>query len=144
MPTLALLDGHSLAYRAFFALPQELATTSGQVTNSVYGFMRMLVKLIGDHHPDRLAVAWDTGRQTFRSDRYPDCKAQRSATPDAFKSQLPLIDEEWRESALSNVRLNREIMEAWQAEFGDGGEGGDDEPDDDDPRGTESITRAGQ
>ncbi len=105
MPTLALLDGHSLAYRAFFALPQELATTSGQVTNSVYGFMRMLVKLLGDHHPDRLAVAWDTGRQTFRSDRYPEYKAQRSATPDAFKSQLPLIDEMLQAMGIAQFRV---------------------------------------
>lgn len=105
MPTLALLDGHSLAYRAFFALPQELATTSGQVTNSVYGFMRMLVKLLGDHHPDRLAVAWDTGRQTFRSDRYPEYKAQRSATPDAFKSQLPLIDEMLQAMGVQQFRV---------------------------------------
>ncbi len=105
MPTLALLDGHSLAYRAFFALPQELATTSGQVTNSVYGFMRMLVKLLGDHRPDRLAVAWDTGRQTFRSERYPDYKAQRSATPDAFKSQLPLIDEMLQAMGVDQFRV---------------------------------------
>ncbi|NIR40112.1 MAG: hypothetical protein GWN79_21485, partial [Actinobacteria bacterium] len=52
MPTLALLDGHSIAYRAFYALPEDLATTSGQVTNAVYGFTRMLIKLLGDHHPE--------------------------------------------------------------------------------------------
>ncbi len=93
MPTLALLDGHSLAYRAFYALPQDLATTSGQVTNATYGFMRMLIKLIGDHHPDRLAVAWDVGRQTFRTEQFPEYKAQREKTPDVFSSQLPLIDD---------------------------------------------------
>ena len=93
MPTLALLDGHSLAYRAFYALPEDLATTSGQVTNAAYGFMRMLVKLLGDHHPDRLAVAWDVGRSTFRTDEYPLYKAQRESAPDHFKSQLPFIDE---------------------------------------------------
>ena len=93
MPTLALLDGHSLAYRAFYALPEELATASGQVTNAAYGFMRMLVKLLGDHHPDRLAVAWDVGRTTFRTEQYPLYKAQRSTAPDHFKSQLPLIEE---------------------------------------------------
>lgn len=93
MPTLALLDGHSLAYRAFYALPEDLATTSGQVTNAAYGFMRMLVKLLGDHHPDRLAVTWDVGRSTFRTDEFAAYKAQRESAPDHFKSQLPLIDE---------------------------------------------------
>ncbi len=93
MPTLALLDGHSLAYRAFYALPEELATSSGQVTNAAYGFMRMLVKLLGDHGPDRLAVTWDVGRSTFRTEEYAEYKAQREKAPDHFKSQLPLIDE---------------------------------------------------
>jgi len=91
VPTLALVDGHSIAYRAFFALPEDLATTSGQVTNAVYGFTRMLIKLLGDHHPDGLAVAWDVSRRTFRADEYPEYKAQREAAPDRFRSQLPLI-----------------------------------------------------
>lgn len=91
MPTLVLIDGHSIAYRAFFALPEDLATTSGQVTNAAYGFTRMLIRLLADHHPDGIAVAWDVSRQTFRSEEYPEYKANRSATPDAFKSQLPLI-----------------------------------------------------
>ncbi len=93
MPTLALLDGHSLAYRAFFALPADLATKSGQVTNSAYGFTSMLIKLLGDHAPDGLAVAWDAGRATFRTDEYADYKAQRESAPDLFKVQLPLIRE---------------------------------------------------
>jgi DNA polymerase-1 len=93
MPTLALVDGHSIAYRAFYALPEDLATTSGQVTNAVFGFTRMLIKLLGDHHPDGLAVAWDVGRQTFRTEWYPEYKAQRSAAPDTFKTQLPLMRE---------------------------------------------------
>ncbi|MEX1005899.1 MAG: DNA polymerase I [Acidimicrobiia bacterium] len=91
MPTLVLIDGHSIAYRAFFALPEDLATTSGQVTNAAYGFTRMLIRLLADHHPDGIAVAWDVSRQTFRSEEYPEYKANRSATPDTFKSQLPLI-----------------------------------------------------
>ena len=91
MPTLVLIDGHSIAYRAFFALPEDLATTSGQVTNAAYGFTRMLIRLLADHHPDAIAVAWDVSRQTFRSEEYPDYKANRSVTPDNFKSQLPLI-----------------------------------------------------
>ncbi|HUG75392.1 MAG TPA: 5'-3' exonuclease H3TH domain-containing protein, partial [Acidimicrobiia bacterium] len=93
MPTLALLDGHSLAYRAFYALPSDLATASGQVTNAVYGFTSMLIKLLGDERPDALAVAWDTPKATFRSERFPDYKAQREAAPDLFRSQLPLIRE---------------------------------------------------
>ncbi len=110
MPTLALLDGHSLAYRAFFALPEDLATSSGQVTNAAYGFTRMLVKLLGDHHPDAVAVAWDVSRQTFRSAEYPEYKAQRSAAPDTFKSQLPLIREVL--DALSIRQLQMEGFEA--------------------------------
>ena len=105
MPTLALIDGHSIAYRAFFALPEDLATTSGQVTNAVYGFTRMLIKLLGDHSPEGLVVAWDVGRQTFRSDRYPEYKAQRTAAPDTFKSQLPLMREVLDALGIRQVQL---------------------------------------
>lgn len=91
MPTLALVDGHSIAYRAFFALPEDLATTSGQVTNAVYGFTRMLIRLLADQHPEGIAVAWDVSRRTFRAAEYPEYKAQRTAAPDHFKAQLPLI-----------------------------------------------------
>ena len=93
MPTLALLDGHSLAYRAFYALPSDLATAAGQVTNAVYGFTSMVIKLLDDQHPEALAVAWDTPEKTFRSDEYAEYKAQREAAPDLFRSQLPLIRE---------------------------------------------------
>ncbi len=93
MPTLAVLDGHNLAYRAFYALPDDLATSTGQVTNSVYGFTSMLIKMLGDHHPDGLVVTWDTPQATFRKDEYPEYKAQRDKAPDTFRSQLPLIRE---------------------------------------------------
>ena len=93
MPTLALVDGHSLAYRAFYALPPDLATSTGQVTNAAFGFTSMLIKLLGEHRPDGLAVAWDVGRSTFRTERYADYKAQRESSPDLFRSQLPLIRE---------------------------------------------------
>ncbi len=93
VPKLALLDGHSLAYRAFYALPADLMTPAGQVTNAVFGFTSMLIKLLGDERPDALAVAWDTPAKTFRSERYPEYKAQRSAAPDLFRSQVPLIKE---------------------------------------------------
>ncbi len=88
-----LLDGHSLSYRAFFALPPTLATTSGQVTNAVYGFTSMLIKLLGEERPDYLAVHFDKGRPTVRLEQYPDYKAGRAEAPDEFKQQLGLIHE---------------------------------------------------
>src|SRR6478609_11495909 len=91
MSTLLLLDGHSLAYRAFYALPTDLSTSSGQVTNAVYGFTSMLIKVVGDEKPDHLAVAFDTAAPTFRKEKDATYKAGRKETPDLFRSQLPLI-----------------------------------------------------
>jgi DNA polymerase I len=88
-----LLDGHSLAYRAFFALPVTLATSTGQITNAVYGFTSMLIKLLGDEHPDYLAVAFDVGAPTVRLEKYPEYKAGRAETPSDFRPQLGLIEE---------------------------------------------------
>jgi DNA polymerase-1 len=88
---LLLLDGHSLAYRAFYALPTDLATTSGTVTNAVYGFTSMLVKVLTDEKPDYIGVAFDTPKPTFRNEMDVDYKANRKETPDLFRSQLPLI-----------------------------------------------------
>jgi DNA polymerase-1 len=105
MPTLALLDGHSLAYRAFFALPEDLATKSGQVTNSVYGFTSMLIKMLAEHHPDQVVVAWDSGRATFRTEEFADYKAQREAAPDAFKNQLPLIREVLEALGIAQIEM---------------------------------------
>ncbi len=79
MTKLALLDGHSLAYRAFYALPPDLATPSGQVTNAVFGFTSMLIKLLDDEAPDAMAVAWDRKEPTFRSAQYPEYKANRES-----------------------------------------------------------------
>ncbi|HUF85601.1 MAG TPA: DNA polymerase I [Acidimicrobiia bacterium] len=93
MPTLLLLDGHSIAYRAFYALPTDLSTRAGTVTNAVYGFTAMLVKVLGDEQPDHIAVAFDTGAPTFRDEMDPDYKAGRKETPEVFSSQLPLIRE---------------------------------------------------
>ena len=94
MPKLLLLDGHSLAYRAFFALPPDLATKSGTVTNAVYGFTSMLAKVLADEKPDQIAVAFDApGGSTVRKDLDPEYKAGRKETPDLFASQLPLIHE---------------------------------------------------
>ena len=87
-----LLDGHSLAYRAFFALPVEnFSTVTGQHTNAVYGFTSMLVNMLRDEQPTHVAVAFDKSRQTFRLAEYADYKAKRNKTPEEFGSQLPLI-----------------------------------------------------
>ena len=93
-PRLLLLDGHSLAYRAFFALPVEnFSTTTGQPTNAVYGFTSMLINVLRDEQPTHLGVAFDVSRQTFRSEEYADYKANRSASPDEFKGQVSLVKE---------------------------------------------------
>jgi DNA polymerase I len=94
MAKLLLLDGHSLAYRAFFALPTDLATKSGTVTNAVYGFTSMLTKVLTEEKPDYIAVAFDApGGSTYRYELDADYKAGRKETPDLFASQLPLIHE---------------------------------------------------
>jgi DNA polymerase-1 len=93
MATLVLLDGHSLAYRAFYALPTDLATKAGTVTNAVYGFTSMLVKLLADEKPEFIAVAFDAPARTFRDDLDPEYKANRKETPSLFSSQMPLIRE---------------------------------------------------
>ena len=92
-PRLFLLDGHSLAYRAFFALPPTLATSTGQITNAVYGFTSMLIKLLGDEQPDLIAVAFDSGPPTVRLEKDAQYKAGRAETPGDFKPQLGLIEE---------------------------------------------------
>ncbi|NYG08354.1 DNA polymerase-1 [Phycicoccus badiiscoriae] len=94
MSRLLLLDGHSLAYRAFFALPAEnFSTSTGQHTNAVYGFTSMLINVLRDEQPTHVAVAFDVSRQTFRSEQYADYKATRSATPSEFSGQIPLVRE---------------------------------------------------
>jgi DNA polymerase-1 len=101
---LLLLDGHSLAYRAFFALPVEnFATTTGQPTNAVYGFTSMLINILRDEQPTHIAVAFDVGRQTFRSETYADYKAGRSETPTDFKGQVSLIKEVLEALAIPTV-----------------------------------------
>jgi DNA polymerase-1 len=90
---LFLLDGHSLAFRAFYALPPDLATTSGQLTNAVYGFTSMLIKMLGEEKPDLIAVAFDKGRPTVRLEQYAEYKAGRAEAPDEFRQQLGLIRE---------------------------------------------------
>ena len=89
---LLLIDGHSLAYRAFYALPAEnFVTSSGQHTNAIYGFASMLINLITSEKPTHIATAFDVSRKTFRSERFPEYKANRSATPDEFRSQTSYL-----------------------------------------------------
>ncbi len=93
-PVLLLIDGHSMAYRAFFALPVEnFTTSSGQVTNAVHGFTSMLINVVRDERPTALAVAFDVSRRSFRTERFPDYKANRSASPPEFSGQVDLIQE---------------------------------------------------
>ncbi|HEY2919812.1 MAG TPA: 5'-3' exonuclease H3TH domain-containing protein, partial [Candidatus Binatia bacterium] len=106
-----LLDGHSLAYRAFFALPESLVTSSGQVTNAVYGFTAMLIKLLADERPQGVVVCFDKGAPQFRLDRYAQYKAGRAATPDLFKQQLPLIRE-----VLESLRIPLVELEGYEAD----------------------------
>src|SRR5947209_15343358 len=91
MSNLLLLDGNSLTYRAFFALPTDMATASGQVTNAVFGFTSMLINLLRDHQPTAIAVAWDRPEPTFRHIEVPTYKAQREAAPDILRQQIGLV-----------------------------------------------------
>jgi DNA polymerase-1 len=108
---LLLIDGHSMAYRAFYALPKEnFQTGTGQHTNAVYGFTSMLINLLRDEQPTHLAVAFDVSRKTFRSEAYADYKATRSATPDEFRGQVSLIQDVLE--ALHIPALSKENYEA--------------------------------
>ena len=91
---LLLIDGHSMAYRAFYALPVEnFKTSAGQPTNAIYGFASMLINLIKEEKPTHIAVAFDVSRKTFRTERFPEYKANRASTPDEFRSQMSHINE---------------------------------------------------
>ncbi len=108
---LLLLDGHSLAYRAFFALPDTLVTSAGQLTNAVYGFTSMLIKLLGDERPQGIVVCFDRAAPTFRDERYAEYKAGRAETPDSFREQLPLIRE-----VLKSLRIPIVEMDGFEAD----------------------------
>ena len=91
---LLLIDGHSMAYRAFYALPAENFTTAqGQHTNAIYGFATMLLSLLTSEKPTHVAVAFDVSRKTFRSEIFPEYKANRAKTPDEFRSQMSYLHE---------------------------------------------------
>ncbi|MBV1893365.1 MAG: DNA polymerase I [Ilumatobacteraceae bacterium] len=93
MGTYLVVDGNSLAYRAFFALPTDMATASGQVTNAVFGFTSMLINVLKDHQPDGILVAFDRPEPTFRHEAEPLYKAQREAAPDILRQQMGLVRE---------------------------------------------------
>ena len=91
MAKLMLVDGNSLTYRAFFALPTDITLASGQVTNAVYGFTAMLLNLVRDHKPDGIGVAFDRPEPTFRHEAVTDYKANRNAAPDILRQQMGLV-----------------------------------------------------
>ncbi|WP_166376022.1 DNA polymerase I [Aeromicrobium phragmitis] len=94
MDRLLLIDGHSVAYRAFFALPVEnFSTTTGQSTNAVFGFTSMLINVLRDERPTHVGVAFDVSRASFRTEQYAEYKANRSASPQEFKGQVELVKE---------------------------------------------------
>ncbi len=112
MTRLLLLDGHSLAYRAFFALPVEnFSTSTGQHTNAVYGFTSMLINVLRDEAPTHVAVAFDVSRQTFRTEQYAEYKAGRSATPSEFQGQLSLLHE-----VLDALNIRHVEVEGYEAD----------------------------
>ena len=88
--TLVLIDGHALAYRAFHALPADMKTSQGDLTNAVYGFTSMLLTVLQDERPTYIAVTFDKGR-TFRHDLYPDYKAHRVKMPEEMRSQMARV-----------------------------------------------------
>jgi DNA polymerase-1 len=110
-PRLLLIDGHSIAYRAFFALPVEnFSTSTGQHTNAVYGFTSMLINVLRDEAPTHLAVAFDVSRVTFRTELYPAYKGNRSASPPEFSGQVALVKEVL--DALNIVHMELDGFEA--------------------------------
>ncbi|WP_207944541.1 DNA polymerase I [Actinomadura rubrisoli] len=105
-PRLLLLDGHSLAYRAFYALPVEnFSTTGGQPTNVLYGFAGMLANALRDERPTHVAVAFDVSRRTFRTEAFPEYKAGRARSPAEFGSQLAILDELLAAMSVPAVRV---------------------------------------
>ncbi|MGA0895499.1 MAG: DNA polymerase, partial [Ilumatobacteraceae bacterium] len=106
-----LLDGNSLTYRAFFALPTDMATASGQVTNAVFGFTSMLISMLKDQRPDGLMVAFDRPEPTFRHEANPLYKAQREASPEILRQQMGIVRE-----VLSALGITTVELAGWEAD----------------------------
>ena len=101
-----------MAYRAFYALPVDSFTTAtGQHTNAIYGFANMLMSLVKEEQPTHIAVAFDVSRKTFRTEKFPEYKATRSATPDEFRSQIPLLHE-----LLKAMQIKEFSLEGFEAD----------------------------
>lgn len=111
VPVVMLIDGHSMAFRAFYALPVEsFRTATGQFTNAVHGFTSMLINLLRDYQPTHLAVCFDHSKETFRTAQYPEYKGTRQKTPEEFLGQIELITELL--DALGIAHLDKEGVEA--------------------------------
>ena len=106
-----LIDGHSVAYRAFYALPDSLETQEGFPTNVIHGFVMMLRKVVSDLEPENLIVTWDVSRKTFRSDLYKEYKSNRTKSPDIFKVQIPVLRE-----LLDKFNIAQLSMEGYEAD----------------------------
>ena len=107
---LFLIDGYSVLFRAFYAIP-GLSNSRGEATNAVYGFINMLRKLLREHTPEYVGVAWDVSSKTFRKERYEDYKANRKPMPDDLRSQLPLV-----RKALEAFRIPILELEKYEAD----------------------------
>ena len=104
-PSLFLIDGNSMAYRAFFALPDSMATADGRPTNAIFGLASMLVKLIADYRPRQIAVAWDAG-MSGREVVYPEYKSHRPPKPDLLRQQWPQLLEMVEAFGYTNVKVD--------------------------------------
>ena len=111
MGTYLVIDGNSLTYRAFFALPTDMATASGQVTNAVFGFTSMLINVLKDHTPNGVIVAFDRPEPTFRHEAEPLYKAQREAAPDILRQQMGLVRE-----VLDAIGISAVDLSGWEAD----------------------------
>lgn len=106
-----LIDGHSLAFRAFYALPVDsFQTQTGQHTNAIHGFISMFINLLANEKPDAVGVAFDISRFSFRTEEYPEYKGTRSETPVEFKGQVPLLQEALH--AMGVTTIEKENFEA--------------------------------
>ncbi|MFP7760473.1 DNA polymerase I [Marisediminicola sp. LYQ85] len=111
-PTLLIIDGHSLAFRAFYALPVDsFQNREGQHTNAIHGFIAMLINLLQKEKPTHLAVAFDISRYSFRTREYPEYKGTRGETPPEFVGQIPLLEE-----ALKAMRITTVTKEDYEAD----------------------------
>jgi len=110
-PLLLVIDGHAMVYRAFFSIPERLSTATGQDTRGVYGFLTTFLKIVREHKPTHVAVAFDTSAPTFRDDRYPEYKAGRAPMPDELRQQFPLVKE-----VLESFKIPFFEKDGWEAD----------------------------